>query len=83
MTRKYTRPTDKYLKYAGWVDSVAQRLNLAILKDGRSVAEICRQCNIDPHSLERYRRGYILPQVVILKAICEVLRIKMSDILGE
>lgn len=81
--RNYTRPTDKYLRYAKFVDDVAQNLNEAILRDGRPVAEICRECKIDPHSLERYRRGYILPQLTTFKAICDALGWSISEMVGE
>lgn len=83
LMRKNNRPTDKYIRYAKWVDDVAERLNQAILDDGRSVAAICKECNVDPHSLERYRRGYILPQLPTFKAICDALGVNMSEVVKD
>ena len=63
--------------------SLADRLRVAQLRDGRMATALCRDAGITPHTLRDYLAGKYMPKVDTAARLADTLGVSLDWLMGR
>lgn len=63
--------------------TLADRLRVALLRDGRMATALCRDAGITPHTLRDYLAGKYMPKVDTASRLAAALGVSLDWLMGR